>query len=82
MRPTRLQRPPQWRPRAEQMGLPHILIERPGPQAIGQRLIGTVTGRHCEPRPMTSTPGGGVNENRSAANFALREACVKVSWVT
>jgi hypothetical protein len=33
-------------------------------------------------RPITSTPGGGVNENRSAGNLALRDGWVKVNCVT
>ena len=79
---ARLQRPAQWRARAKQMRLTNILIEGLGTQAVGQGPISAVALRHLALRPITSTPGGGTNENRSGANFALRLELVKVNWVT
>jgi hypothetical protein len=69
-----LQRPAQRRAGAQQVRLSHKVIEGLRAKPIGQRPVGAVGPRHIQgPRPITSTPGGGVNENRSAGNFALRE---------
>jgi len=65
----------------EQMGLPNILIEGLRTQPISQRPIRAACG-HLPPRPITSTPGGGTNVNKSAANLALRLELVKLSCVT
>ncbi len=80
MRPSRLESAPQRRPRAEQMRLTHILVERLGTKPVGQRPIRPLAaGGHCVSRPMTSTPAGGVKENRSGAKLALRELCENVN---
>ena len=79
MRATCLQRAAQRCAGTQQMGLAHVFIEGLGSQSISQRAIGTVAARHWPPRPMTSTPGGGTNENRSGAIGGLRLELEKVS---
>jgi hypothetical protein len=65
----------------EQVGLADILIEGLRAQPISQRPIRAAC-RHLPARPITSTPGGGTNVNKSAANLALRLELLKVSCVT
>ena len=65
----------------EQMRLPDILIKGLRAQPISQRPIRAAS-RHLPARPITSTPGGGTNVNKSGANLALRLELVKLSWVT
>jgi len=65
----------------EQMRLPDILIEGLRAQPISQRPIRAAS-RHLPARPITSTPGGGTNVNKSGANLALRLELVKLSCVT
>ena len=76
-----LQRAAQGRAHPEQMGLPDILVEGLRAQPISQRPIRAVC-RHLPPRPITSTPGGGTNLNKSGVNFALRLELLKVNCVT
>ena len=75
-----LERAAQGCPHAEQMGLSNILIEGLRAQPISQRPIRAAR-RHLGLRPITSTPGGGTNVNRSGASLALRLELVKVSSV-
>ena len=64
MRPSGLKRTPQRRPSAEKMLLAYEFIEGARAQPIGERAIRTLAGfLHGASRPITSTPGGGVNEN-------------------
>ncbi len=69
----------------EQMGLPDELIERSRPQSVGQGLVGARRARgrraHGASRPMTSTPGGGVKENRSGISFGFFTGFVKDTCV-
>ena len=81
MRMAGLQRAAQGCARAEQMRLSDIFIEGLRAQPICERPIGAAY-RHLPPRPITSTPGGGTNVNRSGGNFALRFELVNVSCVT
>ena len=81
MRVTRFQRTTQRRAAAKQMRLPHVFVQRLRAQSIGKRSIAAAAG-HLPGRPITSTPGGGVNMNRSAINFMLRFELLKLSWVT
>ncbi len=81
MRMTRLESATQRRSRREQMSLSGVFVQRGRTQAIGKRTIGAAGG-HWTGRPMTSTPGGGVNMNRSGISWMLRLALVKVSCVT
>ncbi len=81
MRMAGLQRAAQGCARAEQMGLSDILIEGLRAQPISQRPVRAAC-RHLPPRPITSTPGGGTNVNKSGGNLALRFELVKVSCVT
>ena len=81
MRMTRLQGTAQRRARTQQVRLTDILIEGARAQPIGERPIGAVVGRHLAPRPITSTPAGGTNENRPGENLALRCELLKVSCV-
>ena len=76
------QRAPQRRAYPQQMRLADVLIERLRPQPVRQRPIGAVARRHLPARPITSTPGGGTNVNRSGANLALRLELLKVNCVT
>jgi hypothetical protein len=74
------------------MPLPDVLIQRLGPQPIREGSVGAVparsqaarnpSARHFASRPITSTPAGGVKVNKSSANFAFREVCMKVNCVT
>ena len=73
MRPARLERAPQRRAGTEQVRLPDILLERLRAQPVRQRPVGAAGPGHLASRPITSTPAGGVNVNRSGANFALRD---------
>ena len=79
---TGLERSAQRRPGTQQMRLSDEIFQGLRAQPISQRSISAVAGRHWPPRPITSTPGGGTNVNRSAAKFALRLGLVKVNWVT
>jgi hypothetical protein len=81
MRMSGLERAAQRRAYPEQMGLPDILIQGLRAQPISQGPVSAAC-RHLPPRPMTSTPGGGTNVNKSAANLALRLGFVKVNCVT
>jgi len=82
MRMAGLERTAQWRPGTQQMRLSDEFLQGLRAQPICERSIGAVAGRHWPPRPITSTPGGGTNVKRSAANFALRFGLVKVNCVT
>jgi hypothetical protein len=72
----------QWRACTQQVRLSDEVLEGLRPQSICQWSISAVAQRHWPPRPITSTPGGGTNVKRSAANFALRFGLVKVNCVT
>ena len=64
MRPSGLERPTQRCRGAQKMFLPHEFIEAARAQPIGERAIRTLgASRHGASRPITSTPGGAVNEN-------------------
>lgn len=80
MRMAGLERAAQGRADAKQMCLPDILIEGLRAQPISQRPIRAAS-RHLPARPITSTPGGGTNENKSGANEALRCELENVSCV-
>lgn len=83
MRPAGLQRAAQRCPGAEQMLLADKFIERPRTQPIGERAIAALARFfHGASRPITSTPGGGVKENRSAGMGTLRRAAENFSLVT
>jgi len=87
MRSARFQRTAQRCAGGQEMSLPDVLIQRLGPQPIREGSVGAVPARshparHFESRPITSTPAGGVKLNRSSANLAFRDVCVKVSCVT
>ena len=79
MRAARFQRAAQRRAGAQQMRLAHVLIEGLRAQPVRERPVGAVAGRHLPPRPITSTPGGGTNVNRSGASLILRLELEKVS---
>jgi hypothetical protein len=79
MRMAGLESPAQRRSRTQQVRLSDEVLEGLRPQSICQRSISAVADRHWPPRPITSTPGGGTNVNKSAANFALRFGLVKVN---
>jgi hypothetical protein len=79
---ARLQGTAQWRTRAQQVRLADKFLEGLRSQSICQRSVSAAADRHWPPRPITSTPGGGTNLKRSAANLALRFGLVKVNWVT
>jgi len=68
----------QGRTHTEQMRLPDVLIEGLRSQPISQRPIRAARGHFCG-RPITSTPAGGTNVNKSAANLALRLELLKVN---
>ena len=78
MRAARFQRPPQRCTGAEKMRLAHVLIEGLWAQPIRERLI-RAGGHGYLLRPITSTPGGGANENRSGARVRLRLELENVS---
>jgi len=79
MRAARFERTPQRRTGAQQMGLAHVFIEGLWAQPVGERLIRAGRGHGYLARPITSTPGGGTNENRSGAKVRLRLELEKVS---
>jgi hypothetical protein len=81
MRVTRLQRATQRSSAAKQVPLPHVLVQGSRTQSIGKRSIAAAAG-HLPGRPITSTPGGGVNMNKSGINLILRWELLKVSCVT
>jgi len=80
MRTAGLQGAAQRRACAKQMRLSHVFVERLRAQPISQWAVRTVA-RHLPPRPITSTPGGGTNENRSGAKLSLRFELENVSCV-
>lgn len=83
MRATGLERAPQRRTGTEQMLLADKFIERSRPQPIGQRPIRAIAGFfHGASRPITSTPAGTVNVNRSAGSTTLRRAAENFRTVT
>ncbi len=82
MGPPGLERAAQRSAGTQQMRLSDVFLERSGSQAIGQRSVGTVADRaHLLSRPITSTPGGGENVNRSGMSLGFLTGCVNASCV-
>ena len=77
------QRLAQGRAGTQQMRLADEFIERLRTQPVGERPVAAVARPgHLPSRPITSTPAGGVNENRSGASLVLRLAAEKITRVT
>ncbi len=81
MRATGFERAAQRCPGSQQMRLSHVFIEGLWAQPVSERAVGAVACSHLPPRPITSTPGGGTNENRSGGKARFRFEFEKVNWV-